>query len=312
MKKLLRAWPKILISVVVLLLIAELVARFILGLGHLPVYIVDSEYEYIYAPNQEVYRFGNRVKTNSLSMRSEELSENDDLRILKFGDSVINGGAHVDQDSLASSLLEKKLSAQFNKQIRVLNISAQSWGPDNSFAYLKKHGNFDSKIFVLVVSSHDYNDNMHFREVVGVHPTWPNQQPLTAFTDGFNRYFWPGVKGFLGMAEDEYAYLKGFDDSKQNSGLQDFVDYTNENGIKLIVYLHAEQSEINAGKYERNGERILSFFATNNINVIEGIKLLKDPNAYRDNIHLNELGHRRLNEALFPYLQEECTGVLQH
>lgn len=312
MKKLLRAWPKILISVVVLLLIAELVARFILGLGHLPVYIVDSEYEYIYAPNQEVYRFGNRVKTNSLSMRSEELSEKDDLRILKFGDSVINGGAHVDQDSLASSLLEKKLSAQFNKQIRVLNISAQSWGPDNSFAYLKKHGNFDSKIFVLVVSSHDYNDNMHFREVVGVHPTWPNQQPLCAFTDGFSRYFWPGVKGFLGIAEDEYAYLKGFDDSKQNSGLQDFVNYTNENGIKLIVYLHAEQSEIKAGKYEPNGERILAFFATNNIKVVEGITLLKDPKEYRDNIHLNELGHRRLNEALFPYLQTECTSVLQH
>lgn len=307
-----RNWLKFSLIFLLLVVLVELFARFYLGLGHLPVYVTDADYEYIYAPNQEVYRYGNRIKTNSLSMRSEELSEKDDIRIIKFGDSVINGGAHVDQDSLASTLLEKWLSESTHKNVRVLNVSAQSWGPDNAFAYLKKQGDFGSKTFVLVLSSHDFHDNMHHRAVVGVHPTWPNQQPLCAFTDGFSRYFWPGVKSFFGLKEDEYAYLKGFDDSPQNQGLKQFVDYSRQNNISLVVYLHAEKSELENGTYNRNGIEIIDFFANEGIRVYQGIGILTEKDFYRDNIHLNEKGHRRLAQILYPILAIDIGVGLEH
>src|ERR1041384_4426338 len=93
-------------SIVILLILlvgTELFARFYLGLGDPPLYIEDKEFEYIYAPDQDVMRFGNHVMTNEFSMRSKPLSPNDKIRILKIGDSIINGGAQTDQDSLAST-----------------------------------------------------------------------------------------------------------------------------------------------------------------------------------------------------------------
>src|SRR5687768_4522765 len=101
---------KFLVVLLVLLVATELVARFVLGLGELPVYVASKEYEYIYAPGQDVKRFGNHILTNEFSMRSAPLSKADKVRILKFGDSVINGGAQTDHDSLASTILEKQLS----------------------------------------------------------------------------------------------------------------------------------------------------------------------------------------------------------
>ena len=58
------------------LLLLEIVARFVFGLGELPLYREHHAYEYFYKPNQEVYRFGNRIFTNSYGMRSPEPDKN--------------------------------------------------------------------------------------------------------------------------------------------------------------------------------------------------------------------------------------------
>lgn len=291
------------IVLLVLLLGAQLFAKYYFGLGDMPVYIKNQYYEYIYAPNQDVYRFHHHITTNAQSMRSKALSKKDRIRILKFGDSVLNGGVHVDQDRLSSTVLENNLSKEFQTPVRVLNISAQSWGPDNAFAYLKQHGRFDSGFFVLVFSSHDLHDNMHFKEVVGVHKAWPVSKPWCALTDGFNRYLVPKVKSWFGYAEEEYDYLMGFDDSKQNPGWQQFFDYTRQNGIKLLVYVHATQTELKNGRYDKYGTRLLQLLGENGIEYVEGIKKITDTACYRDLIHLNEKGHAKLAAALQPYLE---------
>ena len=292
------------------LIILQLIAKFYLGLGSIPVYITNPKYEYIYAPNQNLYRFHNHVVTNEFSMRSKPLSKKDRLRILKIGDSVINGGAHVDQDNLSSSILEKKLKSEFRDSIRVLNISAQSWGPDNAFAYIKENGNFDSKFFVLVFSSHDLHDNMHFKPVVGEHKAWPDQQPLCACTDGFSRYFVPKVKSWFGAKSEEYDYLFDFDDSKLNPGWQQFFDYCKTNQIQLLVYLHATKSEIKAKSYDKYGLQLIQMLKENNVQFIEGLDHITDSKAYRDEIHLNTLGHAQLSDILYPYLEAYCKANL--
>lgn len=74
------------------LILAEVSLRMFWGLGDPPLYISDAEFEYIYAPNQDLVRFGNRVYVNAFSMRSRELNETDSIRILVIGDSIVNGG----------------------------------------------------------------------------------------------------------------------------------------------------------------------------------------------------------------------------
>lgn len=288
----------------VVLLLTELLARFVFGLGQLPLYISDPDFEYIYAPGQNICRFGNRIQTNEFSMRSGSLSEKDSIRILKIGDSVINGGAHIDQDSLSSTLLEHRLSEEFHFPVRVLNISAQSWGPDNAFAYLKKYGDFEADMIVLVFSSHDLHDNMHHQPVVGQKLAWPNEQPLLAITDAWSRYIWPAVKTKLGYSSNEYDYFIGFDDSKINPGWGSFIRYCKEQQIPLLVYLHAEQEELVLGEYTNYGKEIMQMLSEDSIPCIRGMDYIKETSDYRDNIHLNEKGHRELSDALFPIIRD--------
>ncbi|HYG52317.1 MAG TPA: hypothetical protein VD905_15510 [Flavobacteriales bacterium] len=296
--------------VALLLLVAQLIAKFWLGLGAIPVYLESETYEYMYAPNQDLYRFGNHVVTNSFGMRSPEPETGDVVRILKIGDSVINGGPHVDQDNLSSTILKKELQKVFHQKIGVYNISAQSWGPDNAFAFIKKHGHFNAGIFMLVFSSHDLHDNMHFKKVVGTHKAWPDVQPLCALTDAWSRYTWPKIKSLFGSESEEYDYLYGFDDSKRNPGWEQFFQYCNKNKIKLLVYVHATKSELKNQSYDKYGMDLLTLLDSNKVKYIKGIECIKDPAAYRDEIHLNAKGHDLLAKTLFPYLKTQVYELL--
>ena len=309
MKK--RKWRKRFLILLVLTVIGELVARFGLGLGQMPVFIEHSDYEYIYAPNQDVSRFGNRIQTNSLSMRSKPLSKKDKVRILKIGDSIVNGGAHVDQDSLASTRLENALSTSPDDSVRVLNISAGSWGPDNAAAYLNKHGHFDATMMVLVFSSHDLHDNMHHRKVVGVHPSWPDRGPALALTDGFGRYVWPKVQGWFSDDFNEYEYLVGFDDTKVNEGWAQLFDYAEAHQLELLVYLHPEQPELKQGAFNSYGQEIVTMLEARQIEWRSGLEAGISLADYRDEIHLNMQGHRKLANYLLPDLEEHVQSQSQ-
>lgn len=294
---------KIALYAIIACILLELILRFGVGLGDIPVYVEDEDYEYIMAPNQSVKRFGNRIETNAYSMRSAMPAKEDRFRILKFGDSIINGGNHTTQDSLASEHLKRDLNAIDEPAVNVLNVSAGSWGPDNAFAYLTKHGHFDADVMVLVFSSHDLHDNMHFRKVVGEHPAWPDSKPLLAMTDLFVRYVIPKIKSWFGQRA-EYEYLVGFDDSKINSGLYDFPEYCKENDIPLLFYLHPTREELKNDSYNENGQQLIKIMEENDVTVIQGFNTNLTDDCYRDQIHLNDKGQRVLAETLYNHLEK--------
>lgn len=80
----------------ILFLFSEVALREIWGFCDAPLSIESEKYEYIFAPNQDRIRFGQHVKYNSLSQRSEE-PKKQQKKILGCGDSVINGGVQTDQ-----------------------------------------------------------------------------------------------------------------------------------------------------------------------------------------------------------------------
>lgn len=302
-------WAKIISFFFLFLIISEIILRFLVGLGDLAIYREDDQYEYFYVSNQDVYRFGNHIVTNEYGMRSRIVDKKKKFIILEFGDSVLNGGAHVDQDELATTTQENELNNVFNNQVQILNISAQSWGPSNAFAFMKKHGDFDAKLIVLVFSSHDLNDNMHFRKVVGVHNAWPDRKPLLAITDVWLRFIWPPVQRFF-KGENEYEYLMDFDDSKVNPGWNKFFDYSKSKGIPLIVYLHASQKEIANGVYDGSGTKIISMCKSKDIRLITDLKALRgNEDAFIDNVHINGKGQKIMSDLLLPELKESIRNV---
>ena len=293
----------------VALISSEIFLRTALGLGSMILFLDDNAMEYIPAPNQHSVRFGNKVAYNEYSMRSLPIGASDECIVLGFGDSVLNGGTLTDQDSIATTIVEKQLR-RTNADIRFLNISAGSWGPDNCAAYLNKFGSFNAKMIVLFVSSHDAYDNMTFKKTVGIHKSYPEEQYPLALLELLDRYVQPRLMKLIHRRNVDDDLMINKNGIGFNSGFDFFKDYTEKNQIPFLLCLHAETAEIKAGKFNTQGEEILSFCEKNGIKVISGFEIGEDLRDFRDQIHLNERGQRKWAKALGKEIMEGTKACL--
>lgn len=293
---------KVVIPLVATILVAgELIGRYY-GLTNFPLYDSSADFEYLMKPNQDVRIYGNHFVTNEFSMRSAPVADSDTIVVLLLGDSVINGGNLIDQDSLASTILEKELISRYNKPIRVLNISDKTWSPDNIVAYLKKYGVFNAKMFLLVANSGDAFDPMTFHPIVGVASTHPDKNAVFAWQKIVEKV-WP-------IIEDKFSFIKL--DSKENlhltvnntpfvNGFNDLYNLSVELGIPFYIYLHQAQSELAKNELDFGGKSILEFCEHKKIPVT--VNRL-DYSCFDDEIHLNNKGQKAVANDLMPLIQE--------
>jgi hypothetical protein len=325
---------KFLVRFVIFLLIvagaAEAFLRLEYGFCNAPLYVSDPAFEYIYAPNQDVKRFGNRVITNAFSMRNDPVLPTDTLVVLLVGDSVINGGSMTDQDSLASGFLEKKLSLTLKKRVRVLNISAGSWGPDNIAAYLKKFGLFNAKLICLVTSSHDAHDIMAHESQVGIDPNMPDKQYKVALLELWDRYkylypyyvdYYAGKIPFFSTQKeldpvaqkpraDSLETSKSVDTGIRktgqgfNPGYEQLRQMAEEHKIPFFIYLHPEISEVEMGHFNDQGEEIIQYARQHNVRLINEFEFHPHTKMYRkmDVIHFDNKGQLFLTKNLYPII----------
>lgn len=294
------------LTIISILLFIEIIGR-IIGLGNPALYSASNEYGYIYAPNQNIWRFGRHIITNEYSMRSLALSADDYMRILLLGDSVVHGGTQNDNTQLASTLLEDSLGHTFNKKIRVLNCAAGGWGPDNEFEYIKKYNHFNASMIFLVVSSHDVYKNTIDPRAVGRNPDMPSRKPLFAITELYKRYLVPRITAYYHMHSHrkEPGWNTSFSSDTinaipRNAGLDSIVSYSFHNSIPLVVLIHPTLTEVKRNAYDARGKQIISFF--DSLKVSYRLELSARPLAanYLDDIHYNKSGQRFLFEQMYP------------
>ena len=306
-KHLILRW--IICSVVVAIVTGEIFARFYLGLGTPPLSIKHPTIEYMYKPNQDVYRFGNHFVVNQYGMRSAPFTRNKqkgEFRIMVFGDSVVNGGNLTDRSDLATSLIQKSLANSGYKQLIVGNISAGSWGPGNWLAYAKEYGFFDADIIVLVLSSHDYADNPTFAPLnPNTHPT---EQPISALVEGIERYlprYLPRSSSIPIVSENDHP-----SDSVDKAGgargiadLKNFLMLAKQQSPIVLVFQHFEYLEIEKHTTSIGYQRIKEACEQLNISPISlepyfRMSLESGVNPYRDNIHPNQIGQQIISTAI--------------
>lgn len=280
----------------IFLLLLESVLRLV-GFGTVPCYRSSRIYEYEVKPNQDFHRFGNHFYTNSYGMRSQEV-KSDFRHILKFGDSVLNGGAGTDQSDLASSRLQVAVNQSFDS-VQVLNVSAGSWGPGNAFMWMQSHGDFDAALIVLLFNSHDWSDFMTFRDVVGNTPFYPTQNPALAISDAIS---WVTSRYFEKTEWDKLPLMDGIDPRLMNyrSGWRDFINYADSTEIPLLVYHHADKSEMVNGEWNAEGKELKAFLTENGVKTISGLKSGLDEGDYHDEIHPNAAGQAKIEKAIQP------------
>jgi hypothetical protein len=286
-------------------LVAEMAARSILGLGDPPITVTHPTIEYLFAPDQDIRRFGNRFQTNSYSMRSPEFAkvrqEPRELRVLVLGDSIINGGVLTDQSKLATELLRPDLEERLGRPVVVANISAGSWGPPNLLAYVKEFGTFDADIAVLVLSSHDAADVPTFAPLD--ENAFPQKKPPFALWEAATRYlprYLPGARPSDQAPPSDSAPKN---DEEALSALTSLIDLLQDKDIHVAVLLHETRSELESGADpgQKAIKQVCSQAGIKPINLGPAFKQSIDrgEDPYRDDgLHPNDIGQRLIYEEL--------------
>jgi hypothetical protein len=131
---------------------------------------------------------------------------------------------------------------------------------------------------------------MDFTEVVGIHPSYPSEQYKLAIMELIDRYILPRVFGESDR-QNQDVIKNGIE---FNSGFNELKNLANRHQMNLIIYLHPEQNELKINRYNDQGQEIIKWTKKNKIKLIKGLDYDFNSNDYRDNIHLNELGQRKL------------------
>ena len=88
-----------------------------------------------------------------------------------------------------------------------------------------------------------------------------------------------------------------------NPGFEQIKKITDSLQIPLIVYLHAEKSELKTKKYNYQGQKIIDWTTDNNIVLIEELDYKFETSDYRDVIHLEISGQKKLAEIIIAYIE---------
>lgn len=270
--------------------IAEFGARYWLGLGTPPLSVSHPTIEYMFSPNQDVYRFGNHIIYNEYGMRSVAIEEVDQPhRVIVFGDSVVNGGSLTDHAALATSLAT-------NSEVFYGNVSAGSWGPANIVAWIDEYGFLDSEAAILVISSHDLHDAPSFAPL---NPkTHPSESPIFALWEGVNRYA-PRYLPKIFRTTDLKNEAPKANETNTAGSIARFINQAQDAGVKLCAIQHKERKELEMPQTS-DLQEISALFMDRGVPVLDlGSKLRGlgvDP--YRDSIHLNNHGQMILANQL--------------
>ena len=286
-----------------LLVAAELALRVALGPPALTV--LHPSIEYLFAPDQDVVRLGNRFRTNAHGMRSGPLppaEEDHSYRLAVLGDSVINGGNPTDQDELATAILDGERIAD-GRTVRAMNISAGSWGPGNLLAYVDAFGLFDADYAVFVFSEHDLEDDRTFAPPSAT--TMPRERPVLALAEFVTRYLprYVALPWGEARAKAEPSPLPG--DARDS--LEALARRVAGAGIPACVVLHPERGAPRAGPLPENLATIAGIFRRQGAVAVDGRAFLVGPEVYRDHIHPNARGQAALARAI-----ASCDGLPLH
>lgn len=290
--------------VIIGLILVELALRLLFGFGNPPLYMADDTIGYLLAPNQRLRRFGNRIAINQYSMRADniELSRPiNTLRVFVIGDSIVNGNWWTDQSETLSALLQNNLLHHRQQTVEVLNASANSWGPRNELAYLKRFGTFESQIVMLVINTDDLFGTQPTSLQVGKERSYPNKKPPLAILEIINRFKkQPPIPGLKEIQNE-----KGDRIGKNLTAIQAIHSLVVAHNGKLLLAMTPLKREVLDGPRDYEivaRQRVNDFVAAQQIpylDFLESFQTYATPEAlYRDHIHLSPTGNVLVTEAL--------------
>jgi len=309
-----RRWRRIglyaIATVLALLIAAEMFCRFYVGLGDPPLSMADPQVEYLFKPNQSCRRYGNSIRYNAYSMRSDDFpvhkSSPDEFRVMMIGDSILNGGSQTDQSELMSTLVQQRLSADMHRPVIVGNISAGSWGPPNELAYLKRFGLFDADVLLIVLNILDVDDVPTFQPIVGISPDYPDRKPWFALSEVVGRL---PIYSSASSSPSSTTASREENIKKSMAALQEMIRFGQEHGARVIVLQHPTADELGVPEQPDHATIAAAIRAAGiePINTAPWIRVTiqKGTPCYRDFMHFNAAGQRVMADVVTTAILEQ-------
>lgn len=289
------------------LVLLELILRGCLGLGSPVLYVADSDMGYRLRPNQRLRRLGRRIEINTYSLRGPAIAPHcppQTKRILLVGDSVANGNWWTDQSQILSELMRQQLeSDESSLAVEVLNASANSWGPRNELAYVRRFGTFGAQWVVLLLNTDDLFATTPTALQVGRDRNYPDQKPSLALLELY-QYYLRKPRPIPGLAAIQN---EGGDRVGVNlAAIAELHELCQTHQAQLLVALSPLKRETKP-QHPRNYERearqrlqgLMEARSLPYLDLLPHFNTVKDvAQLYRDHIHLSPHGNQLVNRAL--------------
>lgn len=233
----------------------EVFARYWCGLGTSLLNATHPNVEYMFPPDQDVMRFGNR----QLGMSSQALKDVTQPRlVLAMGDSDLNGGNLTDQDDLTSTLAS-------GSSVFYGNVSVGSWGPTNIASWIKAFDSINADTVILVLSSHDLRNTLAFSTLnPEIHPVgWP----VFALAQGFVRYLPHFLHSLNRKPAESGDDLQSHIDNGR-AAMETLLNLRSTCELKMCLVRHQTRSDLANAPDPKYGE-VVSRFEARAISVVD-------------------------------------------
>jgi hypothetical protein len=275
-----------------------------MNFGHPIVYRVDPRVGYYPAPNQDVHRYGGEIHINGFGMRSPDITlakPTGTFRVLMLGDSTLYGGSYLDQSQLYSTelagLLQQNHSAlpYFPRQVQVLSMGANAWGPQHELAYTKEFGLFDADLVMVMGPPDDA-----YRPLYGLSRLpflAEGQRPRFAWQEFWHQLGWQVNLRISGPAGDISAGNQSAEGLAR--GVASWVEIARaakSHGALVDFEFLPSEAEARDNRPSASTRRVLEALGTQIVPVGFPLQFfrrnLSVPKLYHDDVHLGVAGHR--------------------
>ncbi len=316
-------WLSIILILLGFLLIGtEVFLRRKFGFGNPLLYVPDNEIGYRLSPDQHVRRFGNHILINAYSMRGLAIAPTppaETLRIMLLGDSIANGGWWTAQDETIAARLQEQLHHPAQQRsfarVEVLNASANSWGPRNELAYLKRFGTFGSPIVLSIINTDDLFSVAPHSALIGRARNYRIRKPPLALVEMLQLKVLPArpIPEWEAIQREEGDRV-----SKNLDAIQQMQAFATQHSAQFLLVMTPLLRELgNPGPrdYELAArDRLTALTQQQSIPYLDLLHLLNqeaDPQSfYRDNIHFNAEGYRVLARTISKELLEGAIATV--
>lgn len=304
-----------LVSLAALAVAGEITAR-LLGMGDPVLLVPDAELEYTTRPGV-YHRYGRTITINSLGHRGPEVtprkSSEDELRVLLIGDSVVQGGAMVDDHQTLGPQLRERLGTLTPRPVSIVAMGAGGWGPPNELACLKRQGLFDADVVVLMVSSHDDGDTPD--DGPG-HVVGPTTKPWSALWESGSMYVTGLARGRRGLTGKRLETAResptASDIARCEADLSAMVDIIRAGHARPVMALLGERDETPGHEHE-GYVQLIALAKRLDVSLVElrdGMQADVRGN-YHDRLHPTAAGYRVISGQLAPQIMEVAGNAVR-